>query len=205
MEVVEITKVDKRRHKIIFDSQVPIVLYSGEMRRYGIQEGAVLPEETYGAIIKNIIHRRAKERALYLLETRDYTEKGIRDKLVCAQYPMESIDVVLKFLKEYRYVDDESYANRYVRQNHQKMSRRQIHYRLIGKGIPEEIVKSALAALPIGEEEALEALLHKKKVDFSGMEAGERRKLYAYLIRKGFRYENISKKICELESTEHLT
>ena len=42
-------------------------------------------------------------------------------------------------------------------------------------------------------------------IDFSTITWKEKQKICAYFMRKGFAYEDILKKINDIESTEHLT
>ncbi len=51
MTVVEIVPVDKRRSKVILDEDFTLVLYRGEIRKFGIEEGKPLTEETYQEIL----------------------------------------------------------------------------------------------------------------------------------------------------------
>ena len=52
------------------------------------------------------ILRRAKLRAIHLLEYRDRTEKDMRRKLQQGDYPPEVIDKTIEYLKSYGYIDD---------------------------------------------------------------------------------------------------
>ena len=56
--------------------------------------------------------RSARESALALLEYRDRTEQELRQKLLDREYSKDEIEETVRFLREYRYLDDEAYAMR---------------------------------------------------------------------------------------------
>ena len=60
-------------------------------------------------------NRTVRECALALLEFRDRTERELRQKLKEREYGPEEIEETVRFLREYRYLDDEASAGRYIR------------------------------------------------------------------------------------------
>ena len=82
MTVTAITEVSKKQCKICLDYELCFVLYKGELRQYGIAEGEELPEETRHKVLEELLPRRAKLRAMNLLQRRDYTERQLKDNLL---------------------------------------------------------------------------------------------------------------------------
>ena len=66
MTVTDIKEVTKSRVKIEIDRESSFVLYKGELRIYGIREGQDLTEENYNLIMKEVLPKRAKLRAMTL-------------------------------------------------------------------------------------------------------------------------------------------
>lgn len=136
--------------------------------------------------------RSVRECALSLLEYRDRTEQELRQKLLEREYSEDEIEEAVLFLKEYRYLDDEAYAGRFIRSQSGKKSARQIRAALERKGVNREIIASCLEEEPVDEERQVRAFLEKK-----GYRAGERleadayRKLTAALARRGFSWDVI--------------
>ena len=110
MQIISVTPLDKRRSKVLTDEDFAFALYQGEIRAYKIKEGGELTGEVYWEILEKVLFKRAKERTLYLLKSRDRTELEIRRRLKDGYYPQEAIDYAVDFLKRYRYVDDENYV-----------------------------------------------------------------------------------------------
>ena len=111
MRVTAVVPLDKRRSKVLLDQDFAFVLYTGERRRYRIEEGAELSEETWREIRDQVLAGRAKERALYLLERCGRTEREIAQKLQEGMYPPEVIRDTLEGLKRLGLLDDEQYGS----------------------------------------------------------------------------------------------
>lgn len=205
MTIESIEAVNTKKKKICLDNGKAFALYNGEIRQYKLDEGVELDEELYEEILDTILKKRARERMLYLLKGGDYTEHQIREKLRQGFYPEEAIEEALHFGRKYHYLDDSRYAHIYAEQRASRMSRRMLGLKLTEKGISREIIEEALSGLETGEDDALEALIRKKNVDFSRLDWQGRQKICAYFMRKGFAYENILKKINEITSNDYLT
>lgn len=193
MTVTEITPFDKRRSKVILDEDFALVLYKGEVKRYRIEEGGELSEETYQEILDEILKKRAVERVCYLLKSADKTEQELRQKLREGYYPAEAIDFAVDFLKRHRYLNDEEYGRRYVEYHSARKSRRQIQYELQKKGLSKETVSELFEEHPVDEEAQIRAYVRKKRLNPETMTPEERRKAMAALGRKGFSYETVNR------------
>ncbi len=200
MMVTSIVPVDKRKSKVFLDGDFAFVLYNGELRRYGIMEGGQVSEELCREIETVVLNKRARERSLYLLKDSDKSESQIKEKLLKEGFPPQVVERTLDFLKKYRYVDDQSMAGRYVESRSRTKSRRQMAWELRQKGMDEEIVREALEAGE-PEEEAIRRLLRRKNGGEIPKDPQERQRLFAYLGRKGFSYQDIRAVLGELEES----
>lgn len=191
MRIISVTPLDKRRSKVVTDEDLTFALYRGEIRTYNIEEGRELTGEAYREILEGVLFKRAKERTLYLLKSRDRTELEIRRKLKDGCYPQEAIDHAVEFLKRYRFVDDQNYGRNYIRTYGGRKSRRQLEFELKGKGLGREEIDLLMEECQISEEEQIYRFLKKKGYQKDKTEPKERAKLAAALARKGFSYEAI--------------
>lgn len=191
--MMEIVPLDKRRSKVILDEDFTLVLYRGEIRRFGIEEGKPLSEETYQEILSGVLLKRARERVLFLLKSSDKTERELRNKLKEGYYPQEAIEYAIGFLKEYRYIDDYNYGCRYVEFHSRRKSERQIRYELEKKGLDKEMIRELLKEQPVDEEALIRDYIRKKRLNPGEMDVRERSKAMAALGRKGFSYEAVSR------------
>lgn len=137
-------------------------------------------------------NRTVRECALALLEFRDRTEQELRQKLKEREYSAEEIDETVLFLKEYRYLDDEAYAGRYIRSCAARKSRRQIRAELERKGVSREVIDLQLQEEEVDEDSQIRKLLVKKGYEpGKRMEPAEYRRIMAALGRRGFSGEAI--------------
>ena len=142
------------------------------------------------------MQKRAKLRCMHLLEKRDYTEKELRQKLISGktEYTQEEMDAAIDYVKSFHYVDDGRFACRYIEAMSSRKSRRQIEQELYRKGVEKELVQEAFEEVgEVPEEEQIARWMEKRHYDPSETDPKEKQKMYAFLARKGFRYENIQR------------
>lgn len=212
MYISEIRPYDKKRKKIVLeDGERQFLLYNGEISRLRLTEGGELTEAEYASILQEILKPRARKRAVMGLKDSDKTEQQIRRKLLQGLYPEEAVEDAIAFLRERRFLDDGRFAENYIASLKGKRSRREIYAKLLEKGVPAETAREALEEfLPEDETEACyKALLGKlgargrsafleEASDGAGAEAEEGlppeqyRKVYAFLMRKGFTREAVA-------------
>ncbi len=198
MTVTQITELTKSRSKVYIEQQFAFVLYKGELRLYHIREGASLSEEVYEEIMKKVLPKRAKLRAMNLLKSKDYTRQQLITKLEQGLYPDDVIEEAVAYVESYHYIDDLRYAVSYIRCCADSRSRRRIEQDLMKKGISKSILLQAwnIWAEDGGEQDELQmirSLLEKRHYDLQSSDIKERRRIYGYLLRKGYEPEKIQK------------
>ncbi len=199
MQVTGIVPIDKKRSRIYIDEEPAFILYKGELRQLGINEGEEMSEVTYGEITERILPKRAKLRAMNLLKSRTYTEKQLRDKLKDGEYPENIIEEAIEYVSSYNYINDRRYAEEYIRIHLTDKSRMRIKQDLIGKGISSETIAEAFdncteEGFVIDEVSQAEKLLQKRGyTPGPDPDPKEWNKQYAFLARKGFSSEIIRK------------
>ena len=90
MFVTEIRPLNKKKSRILFDDGEDLVLYNGEIRASRIKEQEELPDEVYEKLAGEVLTKRAKHRAMYLLLRQMRTKKELEDKLRKDGYPAVS-------------------------------------------------------------------------------------------------------------------
>lgn len=195
MIVTQITELSKSRSKVYIDQEFAFVLYKGELRLYHIKEGDEISLEDYNTIIKVVLPKRAKLRAMNLLQKRTYTEKQLRDKLQEGFYPQEILDNAISYVKSFHYLNDEQYALDYITYNEERKSLKQIEQDLYLKGIDRDTFRKAYMQWEENgggqdEEKMISQLLEKKKYH-KDCDVKEKQKVYAFLLRKGYSAETI--------------
>ena len=206
MQVTRIEPLDSVRNKIYLDGELAFALYKGELRKYHIRENEEMPQETYNVILKEVLLKRARLRAMNLLQKREYTVSQLRAKLEQGLYPEPVIEEALEYVASFHYTDDLRYAVQYMTLHEDSRSRRRIEQDLLGKGIPEDIIQLAWQEWEEqggeqDEEQMIRKLLEKRKFDPETADYKEYGKQAAFLARKGFSSEKIHKVLRILTST----
>ena len=206
---MRITRISIRRKKLnalFFDeSERPDGEYSsdggllidrGVFEQSGYEEGSLMSTDDVCELIAASRCARAYSRGLWLLDTRDYTRKGMYDKLRVL-FGDEAAEYAADRLEEAGFIDDARFAARAAElMLGANRSRRDIVTRLMRKGVAREIALDAVsdAANDAGCDpvEQIKTLIDKKYA--SRLAAGdkkERQKIIAALARRGFDYEDI--------------
>lgn len=196
MQVTQIEELTKARSRVWIDGAPAFVLYRGELRRCHIEAGEELPEETYRAIMEEVLPKRAKLRAMNLLKDREYTTAQLRAKLRQGSYPEQIIEEALEYVASFHYTDDLRYAVQYIFCHEDNRSRRRIEQDLQGKGISAETIQAAWDAW---EEQGgtqdemgmMRRLLEKRRYNPDTADYAERQRQAAFLVRRGFSGENV--------------
>ena len=193
MQITDIKSVSKTKFKVYLDGQFAFTLYKGELFRYRIQEDGELSEEVYQEIREKVVLKRAKLRAMHLLNDMDRTESQLRTKLLNGDYPADITDEAIAYVKSFVYINDESYIRRFIESRKNSKSKKEIYALLMKKGVDMERVREILSEYYSAEDSlnAIRDLLRKKRYDPKSATDQEMRKIYGYLARKGFGYEDI--------------
>lgn len=188
MIVTEIKPVTKQKFQIELDGQPAFVLYKGELSRYHIQKDEELEEAIYREIVDEVLTKRAKLRAMHLLQKMDRTKAELRRKLEQSGYPFEAVETALAYVESFHYVDDARYAARYIEFQKSKKGRARLKMELLQKGISGEIVDRALeeAEEEIDAKETIRQMLQSKRKSKEPLEEKEKQRLYGFFMRKGF-------------------
>lgn len=192
----------KGKYRITFDNAIVCQVYGTEIRSMKLEEGSSISEEQYHFILKEIVGKRAKKRALHLLEQMDRTEQQLRDKLAASDYPETCIEDAITYVKSFHYLDDTRYAETFTRYSKEKLSRGQIKQKLMAKGVKRETINQALECeYDIDEAELIRELLMKKHYNPQEVDDRESRLVYQYLLRRGFKSSDILREMRLYEVT----
>lgn len=197
MFITDIVSIDKKKSKVFIDDfEEAFPLYKGEIRRLKLETDTEVTQCQFFEI-DTILKKRVKERALFLLKSMDKTERELRKKLKLNLYPENYIDYAVEFLSKYGYIDDVRYTENYFRMHRNHKSRRIISQSLLMKGISKDILDNVLEEYndeseENSEREIIYTNLKRKKFIPENEDIKDRNRIIAFLMRKGFNYEDIS-------------
>lgn len=184
-----ITKIEpgkNKRFRVFGEDTFLFALYGKELKHYHIEENMMLDDAIISSILDEIIYKRAKERALYLLERRPLTLFLLRDKLRKNDYPEEVINKVIQFLENYHYLDDEDYVRMYVAAYGNRKSKQQMVYDLVRKGISKTSIDSFFEQTDYSEQTCFEEQFQRYIRGKDLEDRMVRQKVFRYFYGKGF-------------------
>ena len=140
---------------------------------------------------------RAREYALLLLSYRERTEKEMAERLKRKGFPPEAVAATVADCQRLGLVDDERFARLFVQERARlnPRSARLIGAELGKRGVSGEVAARALSAefVPGREEEMAADLARRASLRLRGVDpAAARRRLWAYLARRGFSPDQIA-------------
>ena len=158
----------------------------------GFHEQDEIGQEEFEELNKLLLHR-AKLKAMSLLKYQDRTKKELKERLMRAEFPEFITEGAVAYVESFGYINDDAYIRNFIDSRKDKKSRREIYALLRQKGVDmnraEEIMEEMYEEH--SDQEAIRELLRKKHWDFACTDPKEKQKIYGYLVRKGFRYEDI--------------
>lgn len=160
-------------------------------------------------VIKNPERSRRKtfDRAVNLLTYKPRSVAELRERLLEKAWTNEEIvDGVIEKLKEYNYLNDEEYATNLAASKIRSRAygKRRLEQDLRRKKLDPETIENALenAFEETPEEDVIDRAVAKRLRTKGVPETpNERRNFFGYLMRQGFDYDLIRKKMDELPRT----
>lgn len=139
---------------------------------------------------------KARNKAFKLLSYRERTIKEIEDRLRKNDFKEEVIKAVVDFLLEKDYLNEDRFAEMWIRsrKKHHPRGRKLIYKELKDKGLNQKIINSALNQfLSYQEELKMAEYLKNKWLRRRTEEDSSSYKLKNYLANKGFSYSLVYK------------
>lgn len=153
--------------------------------------GAFISEADYEKLITEVVGKRAKREHCICLN-RWTGVKESREKLTQGGYPDCCVDAAIDYVKSFHYLDDYRFASTYVRYHQDSLSRRQLEQKLMAKGIGRDDINCAIdSEYTADEEKHIAKLLEKKHYDPDNCDEKEFRRIYQFLMRRGFKSSQI--------------
>lgn len=197
MIITEVIEISSSKLKIKTDEEITLVLYKGDFYKNHFAVGKEIPQKYYEELITSNLPHRAWARCMKLFQSKDYTEKEIREKLHKDGYSKEISDDVILRLYETRFLNDEYYARCYIENRVNRKSKREIIRELSLKGIPDTLAEQLFEDFESQgnfefEKNCIENILRKKKYNGETASFDEKMKMKSYLLRKGFRTDYVN-------------
>jgi len=209
---IEPQKKRKNRFNIFLDEEFGFAADENVLLKYNLKISQSLTQSQIEKLIKENELGKLMDQSLRFLSFRPRSEKEVVDYLIGKISRKENIkysqvkesplikQVVVK-LKKYKYLDDFEFANWLVRSRIRSKPQglSLVKFDLEKKGIDDEIINSIIAKYPDQTVLAKRAI-EKKLANWQKLPKGDfKKKIYAYLISRGFNFETIGEVFANLE------
>jgi len=191
---IEPQKRKRGRLNLFLDGVFALGLGAEIVESYRLKPGQTLSESQIEELVRADQFQQCLDAASHYLSYRPRSEKEIRGRLRRRGFDQNIIEGVLLKLKEQRLIDDASFAQ-FWKENRESFSPRSrllLRLELKEKGVDPETAEAVTQG--VDEEEGAYQAARKKA---SSLKEGDyqafRRKLGAFLRRRGFSYEVINR------------
>ena len=197
---MELTAAEPRRKGLVqlyLDGEEAVKLDREVFLRAGLRPGDQISDEELHQLILDSDARRAKEKALYLLEHRNHSKRELTEKIARTAASWEAAEAAAGQMEELGLVDYQAYARDRAREMflRKRWGPLRVKQELRRKGIDGELIEELLEEYRQRDEgglvaENVRAVLETK---YSGWREDEkqRRRAFAALQRRGYSYEEI--------------
>lgn len=207
---MKITAIEPQKHhpervNIHVDGEFRLALAQEIVFRSGLRAGDALTESRLRELENEDLLWKARESALNLLSFRARSASELRRRLRQKGFEAEVVDACVAHLVERGMVDDSSFAEMFVRDRVRFRPRgaRRLVQELRAKGVDFETASDAIEEV-MGREDVSELDLAREVASKWPRRVGEdpqraRRRLYGFLVRRGFGGETLRQVMDEAE------
>lgn len=209
MKIVQIVAVGDDKAKIVFDDNRQLIVSKKSVYDIGLRKGDEVSEALSERLISESEYHRVKQSALRFLSLRYHSRYELKNKLQKKKFSSEHIDAVLNELTEQNLLNDALFTRKYIAERSQvkKIGPKKIKAELIARGVKAEIIDEELKNLSEDEDELtiLINLIRKKREILKKRHIKEKEitnRVIAFLISRGFDFEQIKMAFSQLEEKE---
>ena len=202
---IEVQKRNVNRVNVYVDEAFTCACDAELIYKQGIQKDSIIDVEAIKEIVKEDEFINS---ALRTVEKTYKTEKELRDKLTEKGFEEDTIKRAIEFLKEYNLLNDEKYAEMYIKDRLRSQGRNKIKYALIRKGVSEDILLDKLSNIDSEDENDTAFKLAEKKYNILKKKESDKyklsQKLFRFLLSKGYDYDCCNSIVRRLTNNEYM-
>lgn len=198
---IEEQKKTKNRFNIYIDGEYVFSLGGVDILYFKLSEKAEISQQKFDEIKEFVILEEAKFTACQYTGFKARTKKELEKKML-EKYSEEITAETIEFMEKYGYINDREFALDYAKEKSHLngWGKRKIVYQLSLKGISRKDIDNMLESGILEENSRLMQLINKKLKGKKEIDAKEKQKLFAFLARKGYGYDEINSAFSEYTS-----
>lgn len=200
---IEVQKKNAFRYSLYSENGFIVGVSDSTLTTHNLKKGSVLDRQLYASISRDEERWSIREYLLRLLGRRDHASHELRLKGIKKGYDSDILDEIISELETKDYINNYAFAKKYV---HDKFKfndwgPNKIRTQLLGKKIDKKIIEKVLDE-EIQKDDILDSiqiLIIKKKPSLLRTDEGKRKKkIFDYLLRKGYSSQIILNQIDQL-------
>lgn len=164
MMITSITRYGDKgnRYRVDVDGEYWYILADTLIMDFRLRKGREVTEEFLAEVRQAADYRKGRERAFYLLESREHSKAELAQKL-SRHIDWEMAEKIADEMEQLGLIHEDAYAKRLVEylSTTRKQGPRRIRQELYKKGLPRDVIEEALSELET-DEDALIELVRKK-------------------------------------------
>ena len=199
---IEVQKKKQNRFNIYINDEFAFGVDEATLLKFSLTKGTELTQDTIREIEQETQYQNAYQKALHFLNFKLRTAKEVYEKLEKLEVSDEVINQVLQQLMDHGFVNDQFYAESYVRENFalQKKGPKAVMFELKKKGVNDSIIQKALAEFDEATQLDQAIKIAQKYVDRQGNAPVKtvKQKVYGFLMQRGYDLDIVQSVISEL-------
>ena len=201
---MKVTKVEKKsdtRYTVEVDGEYFGIFDQEILADNQIRPGISVEPELLEGLKDQAEHRRARERAYYLLSYRDHSSKELYDKLCRNVSPQTAASTVEK-MQQLGFLDDARYADKLADYylNTKLWSRRKSLFELQRRGIDRQTAEEALDSCGVEAYDQILSLIEQKYWRRLDGDPKNEKTVMDALARMGYSYSDIRSAVQDYET-----
>lgn len=205
---MELTAAEPRRRgfvQLFLDGEAAVKLDAQVFLQSGLKPGDQVSDQELFELIQASDARRAQEKALYLLEYRNYSKRELTEKIARTAASREAAQAAAGRMEELGLIDDRRFGEDYARElfSRKGYGARRAAQELRRKGLDQELVQELVEKYGSPEQsgENIRRVLEKKYPSWREDEK-VRRRAFAALQRLGYSYQEVREAMGQGEDWE---
>ena len=199
------------RFDIAVDGGIAATLSIETVERLRLAVGVPVDEQLGAALQREAALVSTYDRAINMLALRARSAVELRRLLMRKGEPADLADAAIERLLRAGFLDDASFARQFARSKFlgAGLSRRRVQQELARRGVAREIADAAVAEVfaeeHVDEEGTLDRVARRKLKSLAQLDAPtQRRRLYAFLARRGYDSDDIARTLRSLMSRDQV-
>lgn len=203
-----ITAIEPQKHRrdrrsVFVDGEFVAGVHESTVVDLGLAIGQQTDENRLVELLRAETVRKARERALRLINYRDRSKSEVKKRLLGSDFPEDVVLQVVEQLSKAGLLDDDKFSRDWVkaRTSSKPMGKARLSRELRSKGVDKETAERALSSLDETSEYGLAYdLAVRKLAKLDRSDPSIRRKLASFLARRGFGWEMVNEVMDALSS-----